>query len=104
VLTAKGSFVVVGGPAGRWLQPAGHAFSSLAVGPLISRRVVMADAAGRKQKKQDLTTLTALMEDRKVTPVIDRTYPFGELRAAVRYQEEGHAQGKVVVTVADAGR
>ena len=104
MLTAKGSFVVVGGPAGRWLQPAGHAFPSLAVGPLISRRVVMADAAGRKQKKQDLTTLTALMEDRKVTPVIDRTYPFGELRAAVRYQEEGHAQGKVIVTVADAGR
>jgi NADPH:quinone reductase-like Zn-dependent oxidoreductase len=45
-------------------------------------------------------TLAALMEDHKVTPVIDRTYPFGELRAAVRYQEEGHAQGKVVVTVA----
>ena len=99
-LTARGTFVIVGGPAGRWLQPAGHAFSSLAVGPLISRRVVLADAVGRKQKKQDLTTLTTLMEDHKVTPVIDRTYPFGELRAAVRYQEEGHAQGKVVVTVA----
>jgi NADPH:quinone reductase-like Zn-dependent oxidoreductase len=100
VLTAEGTLVIVGGPAGRWLQPAGHAFSSLAAGPLISRRVVIADAVGRRQKKQDLTTLTTLMEDHKVTPVIDRTYPFTELRAAVRYQEEGHAQGKVVVTVA----
>jgi len=99
-LTAKGTFVVVGGPAGRWVQPAGHGFSSLAAGPLISRRVVMADAVGRAQKKQDLTTLATLMADRKVTPVIDRIHPFGELRAAISYQEEGHAQGKVVVTVA----
>ena len=67
-LTAKGTFVVVGGPAGRWLQPAGHAFSSLAAGSLISQRVVMADTVGRTQKKQDLTTLATLMEDRKVTP------------------------------------
>ena len=99
-LTAKGTFVIVGGPAGRWVQPVGHAFSSLAAGPLISQTVVMADAVGRAQKKQDLMTLTTLMEDRGVTPVIDRSYPFGELRAAIRYQEEGHAQGKVVVTVA----
>ena len=103
-LTAQGTFVIVGGPAGRWVQPAGHAFSSLAAGLLISQRVVLADAVGRAQKKQDLTTLTTLMEDRKVTPVIDRTYPFGQLREAIRYQEEGHAQGKVVVTVADTGR
>ena len=99
-LTAKGTFVIVGGPAGRWLQPAGHAFASLAAGPLISRRVVIADAVGRTQKQHDLMTLAALMEDHKVTPVIDRTYPFAELPAAVRYQEEGHARGKVVVTVA----
>ena len=99
-LTAKGTFVIVGGPAGRWVQPAGHGFSSLAAGPLISQRVVMADAVGRAQKRQDLMTLATLMEDREVTPVIDRTYPFGELRAAITYQEEGHAQGKVVVTVA----
>ena len=64
----------------------------------------MADAVGRAQKKQDLMTLTTLMADRRVTPVIDRTYPFGELRAAIRYQEEGHAPGKVVVTVAPGQR
>jgi NADPH:quinone reductase-like Zn-dependent oxidoreductase len=98
VMTRRGTFVVVGGPAGRWLQPVGHVFSSLAAGPLISQTVVMADTVGRAQKAQDLAALTALIEDRQVTPVIDRTYPFGEMRAAVRYAEEGHVQGKVVVT------
>jgi NADPH:quinone reductase-like Zn-dependent oxidoreductase len=34
-----------------------------------------------------------------VTPVIDREYPFEQLPAAAKYQEEGHAPGKVVVTV-----
>ena len=101
VLTPKGTLVIVGGPAGRWLQPAGHAFSSLAAGPLISRKVVMVDTVGRAHKKQDLATLTALIEDQKVTSVIDRAYPFGDMRAAIGYQEAGHAQGKVVVTVAD---
>ena len=98
VMTRRGIFVVVGGPAGRWLQPVGHVFSSLAAGPLISQTVAMVDTVGRAQKAQDLDALTTLIEDRQVTPVIDRTYPFGELPEAVRYVEEGHAQGKVVVT------
>jgi NADPH:quinone reductase-like Zn-dependent oxidoreductase len=100
VMTRQGRLVIVGGPAGRWLQPAGHAFSSLAAGALISQTVVMVDTVGRAQKAQDLAALTTLIEDRQVTPVIDRTYPFGEMQAAVRYVEEGHVQGKVVVTVA----
>jgi NADPH:quinone reductase-like Zn-dependent oxidoreductase len=44
-------------------------------------------------------TLTGFIEDGKITPVIDRRYPFEEIPAAVRYQEEGHAPGKVVVPV-----
>lgn len=99
VLTPKGSFVVVGGPAGRWLQPAGRMFAAMAAGPFVSQRVAMADAVGWARKKRNLVTLTELIEDGKVTPVIDRRYPFDELRAAVRYQEEGHAPGKVVVAV-----
>jgi NADPH:quinone reductase-like Zn-dependent oxidoreductase len=35
----------------------------------------------------------------KVTPVIDRTFPFDEIPAALGYAGQGHAQGKVVVTV-----
>jgi NADPH:quinone reductase-like Zn-dependent oxidoreductase len=98
VLTPKGTLVLIGGPAGRWLQPAGHIFSSLAAGQLISQTVVMADTVGCTEKAQHLKSMARLIEDHKVTPVIDRTYPFEEIRAAVRYQEEGHAQGKVVIT------
>jgi NADPH:quinone reductase-like Zn-dependent oxidoreductase len=99
VLTSKGTFVVVGGPAGRWLQPAGHAFSALAAAPLVSQRVALADAVGCKEKKQNLVALTEFIEDGKVTPVIGRVYPFEEIPAAIRHQEEGHATGKLVVTV-----
>ncbi len=99
VLTRKGSHVVVGGPAGRWLQPAGHVFSALAVSPLVPQRMAMVDLVRCPTKTQNLTTLTELIEDGKVTPVIDRRYSFADLPAAVKYQEEGHARGKIVVSI-----
>jgi NADPH:quinone reductase-like Zn-dependent oxidoreductase len=43
--------------------------------------------------------LKDLLEAGKITPVIDRTYLLRELPEAIRYLEEGHAQGKVVITV-----
>jgi len=49
--------------------------------------------------KQDLVVLKELMEAKKVTPVIDRCYTLSEVPEAIRYLEEGHAQGKVVITV-----
>lgn len=71
----------------------------LALAPLVRRRLAVTDTVGCGQKKQNLTALTALIEERQVTPVIDRTYPFADLPAAVRYQAEGHVPGKVVITV-----
>jgi NADPH:quinone reductase-like Zn-dependent oxidoreductase len=41
------------------------------------------------------------MESGKVTPVIDRTYPFAEVPEALRYIERGHARGKVAISVGD---
>ncbi len=49
---------------------------------------------------QDMVALKDLIEAGKVTPVIDRTYPFEEISAALGYAAEGHARGKVVITVA----
>jgi NADPH:quinone reductase-like Zn-dependent oxidoreductase len=49
--------------------------------------------------KDDLATLATLMQGRRVTPVIDRTYELSEAAEALRYLEKGHARGKVVVTV-----
>ena len=99
VLASRGTLVLIGGPAGRWLQPAGHMFSALAMAPLVSQRIAMADTVSCTTKKQILMTLTMLIEDGKVTPVISRRYPLHDIREAVRYQEQGHAAGKVVVTI-----
>ena len=52
-----------------------------------------------KLTKDDLNVLRDLMESGKVAPVIDRTYKVSETQAAVRYLEEGHAHGKVVITL-----
>jgi NADPH:quinone reductase-like Zn-dependent oxidoreductase len=99
VLAPGATMVLVGGPAGRWLQPAGRMFAGLAVAPLVPQRVAMVDAVGCRDKGGRLTELTGLIEDGQVSPVIDRGYPFAEIPAAVRYQEAGHARGKVVVSV-----
>ena len=49
--------------------------------------------------KDDLMVMRELLEAGKVTPVIDRTYPLSEVPDAIRYLEEGHARGKVVITI-----
>jgi len=49
--------------------------------------------------KQDLTILADLMQSGKVTPVIDRRYKLSEVPEAMRYLEEGHARGKVVINL-----
>jgi len=52
-----------------------------------------------KRSKEDLTLLKELMEAGKITPVIDRRFPLREVPEAIRYLGEGHARGKVVITV-----
>ena len=52
-----------------------------------------------KLTKDDLNVLRELMQSGKVSPVIDRTYKISETQAAVRYMEEGHARGKVVISL-----
>ncbi|WP_326958605.1 NAD(P)-dependent alcohol dehydrogenase [Amycolatopsis sp. NBC_01286] len=98
LLTRTGRFVAVGGPAGRWVQPAGHVFGALAAGPFTGRKVVLADAVACRDKKAVLSRLAGYAESGALTPVIDRSYPFGDLREAIAYQEAGHAKGKVVIT------
>jgi NADPH:quinone reductase-like Zn-dependent oxidoreductase len=49
--------------------------------------------------KQDMTLLADLMQSGKITPVIDRTYKLNETADALRYLEQGHARGKVIITV-----
>ena len=53
-----------------------------------------------KLDRKDLNILKDLLATGKIVPVIDRRYPLSETAEALRYLEEGHAQGKVVITVA----
>ncbi len=53
---------------------------------------------------EDLQFLKELIEAAKVTPVIDRTYPLSEVPNAIRYLNEGHARGKLVITVRGTDR
>jgi NADPH:quinone reductase-like Zn-dependent oxidoreductase len=52
-----------------------------------------------KLNQKDLVLLKELLEAGKVKPLIDRRYPLSETAEAMRYLEEGHAQGKIVITV-----
>ncbi|MEU4829637.1 NAD(P)-dependent alcohol dehydrogenase [Streptosporangium sp. NPDC023615] len=99
VLTRTGTCAVVGGPAGRWVQPVGHVLWALATSAFVPQRTVLVDVVGCTDNRRNLLTLTELIEDGRLTPVIDRRYPFEDIPAALAYQEEGHASGKVVVTV-----
>jgi NADPH:quinone reductase-like Zn-dependent oxidoreductase len=97
-LTPKGTLVIVGGDGGgRWT---GGFFRGMLRGPLLSSFVGQRlGGLISKERREDLQALTDLIEASKVTPVIDRTYPLVEAPDAIRYLEEGHPRGKVVVTV-----
>ncbi len=62
-----------------------------------SKKIGMQGVAKPNQK--DLVFIAELLEAGKVVPVIDRRYPLSETAEAIRYLEEGHAQGKVIITV-----
>ena len=97
VLTPKGIYIAVGGPSGRWMiGPLARAITAPLLSRFVSQRLFMVLA---KQSKEDLTILHELMKAGKVTPVIDRSYSLSEVPEAIRYLEEGHAQGKVVITL-----
>jgi len=66
---------------------------------LVSQSLVLCMA---RRSQEDLTLLRDLMEAGKITPVIDRSYRLSEVPQAVGYLGEGHARGKVVITLDEA--
>ncbi|MCC5581701.1 NAD(P)-dependent alcohol dehydrogenase [Microtetraspora sp. AC03309] len=99
ILRPKGAYVVVGGLPGRWIQPMGHVLSALAVSRFVGQRISVADALKCPSPKENLRTLSAFLNDKRVIPIIARRYPFEEIPRAIGYLEEGHAPGKVVISV-----
>ena len=94
VLNPDGIFVIIGGPKGNWLAPLMNPIKALMLSPFVGQEFVMILA---KLDKDDLAILGDLMQAGKVTPVIDRRYRLSEVPAAIRYSEEGHARGKIVI-------
>ena len=75
-------------------------FDSMFLGPWISMTgSKKMGTCMTKPNQKDLVLLKELLEAGKVVPVIDRRYPLSEVAEALRYLEEGHAQGKVVITM-----
>jgi NADPH:quinone reductase-like Zn-dependent oxidoreductase len=96
VLNPKGISIAVGGPSGRWMiGPLARAITEFVLSQFVSQKLVMVLA---KRSQEDLTMMRKLMEAGKVIPVIDKRYRLSEVPEAIRYLEEGHARGKVVIT------
>ena len=96
-LNSKGILVMAGGEAGRWMVGAmGRAMVAPILSRLANKKVAVILA---RLNKEDLTALGELVAAGKVTPVVDRRYRLREVPEAMRYLEEGHARGKVVISV-----
>lgn len=96
VLKGDGTYIMVGGPSGRWIDPLPRA-----LGAMILSRFVDQDMQFfiSELKKEDLALLAELMAAGKVKPVVDKEYPLDEIRSAMAYLETGRARGKVVITM-----
>src|SRR5437588_4858794 len=99
ILNPQGKYVMIGGGGpndNRWIGPFGRLIQTLVLSPFVSQKMGMMMA---ELKKSDLSILGDMMQSGKLKPVIDRTYKLSELPAAIAYLEEGHARGKVIITV-----
>jgi len=93
-LEPDGILVMVGGAKGNWLAPLMGPIKALVLSPFVDQELGMILA---QLRQDDLAILGDLMQAGKVTPVIDRRYRLREIPAAIRYSEEGHARGKIVI-------
>ena len=97
VLTPGGRLVMVGAPKGsRLLGPLGH-IARVGLASLPAGQTVVFFIS--KSSSEDLVALAELLEAGTVTPCVERTYPLTEAAEALRHLGEGHARGKLVVTV-----
>ena len=97
VLNPQAKFVIVGGPkTNRWIGPLSHVIKVRLASLGASQKVVFFVA---KFNREDFAFLRELFEGGKIKSVIDRTHPLSEAVEAMRYLGEGHAQGKVVITM-----
>jgi NADPH:quinone reductase-like Zn-dependent oxidoreductase len=96
-LASRGTLVIVGGEGGgRWLGGTDRQIRATILSRFVSQKL---GTFINKENHEDLLVLKELIESGKVAPVIDKTYSLAEVPEAMRYLEEGHARGKVVISV-----
>jgi NADPH:quinone reductase-like Zn-dependent oxidoreductase len=97
VLNPKGKIVGAGGKTDNWmLKPIGRMITSAVQSLFVSQKQLSIFA---KMNQADLLAISELVTSGKVTPVVDRRCKLDELPEAMRYLEEGHARGKVVMVI-----
>jgi len=106
VMAAKGILVSNGGGSlsqneGTWIGSMAGSVGALVSSLFISQKFAMFVAS---MTKDELGVLKGLVESKNVTPVIDRSYRLNEVPEAIRYLEDGHARGKVIITVGNNDR
>ena len=96
-LTPRGTLVITGGETGgRWLGGTDRQLRALVLSPFVSQKLRTFISS---ENNQDLLALTELIEAGSVTPVVDKAYALRDVPAAVSYVSNGHARGKVAITV-----
>ncbi len=96
-LTREGRLVIVGGETdGRFLGGFGRTLRAPLMSLFVSQKLMMLTSS---ENSEDLARVRELIEAGKVTPTVDHTYPMSEAPAAIQYMHEGHARGKIVITV-----
>ncbi len=102
VLTPNGKYVLIGHDrfgqgVGRWFGSIPRVLKLVALSLFV--RQLPTPNFSMPDKKNQMALLKELLEAGKITPVVDRTYSLSEVPEAIRYLEEAHARGKVVITV-----
>ena len=96
-LKPAGTLVIVGGEGGgRWTGGLERSLRASLLSPFLGQKLKGLMAA---ERQEDLRYLAELIDAGAVSPVIDRTYPLGDTPEAIRYMHDGHARGKVVITM-----
>jgi NADPH:quinone reductase-like Zn-dependent oxidoreductase len=97
VLTPTGKYVLIGGGGpdnGKWIGPLINPIKAMLISPFVKQDL---DVLFAELSPADLELLGKLMQDGKVTSVIDRRYSLAQTPEAIRYLETGRARGKVII-------
>ena len=98
VLAPDGILVLNGGGSpGQVVAPIGAMLQAAVVNGFVHQELRFLPT---REDRTELAAITALIDDGKLTPVVDRTYSLADTAQGLRHAESGHARGKIVITVA----